>query len=121
MAYSSIYWPADLPQQFLIDGFDEKPAVFMVRTDMDTAMAKQRPRFSSGAEVFSGVLLMTNAQYESFKNFFRSTLKMGSLEFNMQKRGYPDIIQVVRFTPDGYVPNPRGLLWDVKLNLELLP
>ncbi len=121
MAFSSIYWPADFPQQFLIDGFEERPANFLIRTEMDAGVAKQRPRFTTGAEMFSGVLLMTNTQYELFKLFFKETLKMGSLEFNMPKRGETETYQVVRFTTEGYIPSPHGRFWDVKLNLELLP
>lgn len=121
MAYASINWLEELPQQFLINGFDESPQDFKVRTDMDAAIAKQRPRFSAATYKFSGMMLMTNTQYELFVSFYRDTLAVGSLEFNMQKRGFPDIIQVVRFTDEGYQSSPHGRFWDVKLNLEVIP
>lgn len=121
MAYSNLTWPTELPQQLLIDGYDERPLKFKVRTEMDAAIAKQRPRFSTGAQQFAGRMIMTDAQYTKFKDFYNNTLMMGNLEFNMPVRGNSTITEVVRFTDEEYHGEPLGIHWNVILNLERIP
>lgn len=119
MAVTTINWPVGLPQQLLIDGYEEKPMDNLLRTSMDAAVAKQRPKFVTLAMPFKGAMIMTQAQYEQFKTFFRTTLLHGTLPFNMQKPG-DTITQVVRFTGT-YTPSFLGTVWRVELPLELLP
>ena len=121
MAISYIDWPSELPQQPLIDGFNEEPSSIKIRTEMDAAIAKQRPRFSTSAESRTFKMLMTNAQYQTFKTFYKDTLRSGSLEFNMQKPGIPGENIVVRFNERSYSPSPIGIHWMVQLNLEEIP
>lgn len=121
MAISTITWPAELPQQMLIEGYNESPNKQKIRTEMDAAIAKQRPRFSTTTGPFTGGMVMTDDQYNLFKEFFSITLGNGCLEFNMPKPGNTIETHVVRFTLEDYQPTKRGLYWVVVLNLETLP
>jgi len=121
MAVSVIDWPTSLPQQPLIEGFQESPAGMKIRTPMDAAVAKQRNRFSNTAYKFTAPFLMTNAQYTTFKTFFNDTLNFGTLEFNQQVPGNTSTTQVVRFTDENYTPSFLGNLVRVVCNLEILP
>lgn len=118
---TSITWPADLPQQMLINGYDEQDKKVLIRTEMDAAVAKQRRRFSVTGSDASGSFLMTNAQRASFRTFFKEVLKDGALEFNLPEVGDNDTYRLVRFmgTPPKYTP--AGLRWIVSLELERLP
>lgn len=121
MALTNIDWLPTLPQQFLINGYDEAPPRFKIRTEMDAAIAKQRPRFSTGAKQVTGQMVMTNSQYDLFIDFYENSLMMGSLEFNMPKRGDNTQTRVMRFTADEYDSEPVGIHWLVTLNLEEIP
>lgn len=120
MAFTTINWPESLPQQMLLEGYNEEPAKYKVRTEMDAAIAKQRPRFSTMTGPYTGAMIMSQVQYNIFKDFFIKTLGNGCLEFNIPKPGSIET-QVVRFTGEDYQPSKRGIWWIVVLNLETLP
>lgn len=121
MAVSLIDWLTSLPQQPLIDGYSEEPAGKKIRTSMDAAIAKQRNRFTTSAQPFTAVFLMTLTQYSNFKAFYDTTLVNGVKEFNMQVTGDPLTTHVVRFTEKGYNPEFIGLYVRVNCNLEVIP
>ena len=121
MAISTIYWPLDLPQRILIAGYAEAPYKAKIRTEMDAAVAKQRKRFTTAAQPYTAPMIMTNQQFEDFKDFFRYTKGMGSLPFNFPQRLDPSQYEVVRFTEEDYDAGVDGIYWRVMLNLERLP
>lgn len=121
MAVSLIDWPSDLPQQPLIDGYSEEPAGKKIRTSMDAAIAKQRNRFTTSAEPYTAIFLMTMVQYNSFKTFYDNILGNGTLEFNIQVTGDTLNTQVVRFNEKGFSPEFSGLYVRVFCNLEVIP
>ncbi len=80
---ASIDWPSSLPQTLRLDGLKTKDQEATVRTDMDTGPAKVRLRFTAASEDVSGSLLLTADELAILQTFFRTTVKRGTLRFNM--------------------------------------
>ena len=74
-------WPAGLPAMFTINGLSGEEPDVTIREDTDIGPAKVRPRYTAASEPISGQLIVTKAQLDAFRSFFRSTLYRGSLPF----------------------------------------
>jgi len=74
-------WPATLPQSFLTDGFGEESANNTIESDVSIGPKKVRRRSTSGVRKMSGALMMTTAQYATFRTFVSVTIKDGALTF----------------------------------------
>lgn len=76
-------WPAVLPQYFDRDGFERSGPNEIDRSTMDAGPAKQRAKARGGAEAIAGTLFCRNDQQrDDFREFVRTTLKNGTLEFD---------------------------------------
>lgn len=118
-------WPATLPQRPLADSFEERWGATVLRTQMDTGAAKQRPRYSAAVEPLQVSYRMTPAQVETLRAFVRDTLAGGALPFEMThpRTGATVTVRIVA-GPDGPVtlrPWQAGVRWIAALKLEILP
>lgn len=75
-------WPAELPQQFLVESYQRTSPENRHRSSVDGAVKKQRRKYTNVAQPFSGEMIMTADQRDSFWTFFRDNLKWGVLAFN---------------------------------------
>lgn len=69
--------------KFLLDGYGEEPSRPLLRTEMESGPAKQRP--TSTKEIFSGQrnVLFTQSEYIQFKTWRRSTINNGAAFFTL--------------------------------------
>lgn len=113
-------WPVDLPQKFLL-GASERLPNNVISSQTDAGIPKIRRRFTSAIKTYRGSVIMTAEQRDLLEDFFRNTLKDGSLSFEW--RHPTQGVQTFRFTPG----EPPEVLysWPGKVNvsiaLEILP
>ena len=114
-----INWPASLPQSFLALSFQEKGPNNIIRTSMDSGPAKTRRRFTATTTPIEGSMIMTVAQFITFKSFFNSTIEDGALAFDM-----PDDVDggtmTVKFS-EAFKAVFLGTVWEVSLKLDKQP
>ena len=115
-------WPATLPDDPLIQGYDERTPVTGIRTNMDAGPAKQRNRFTAAVAPLQLTLDLTRAQVAILDSFHKDTLKRGALAFDWI---HPRTQAVVSFR----FINDRPLVfkpvsqqdWRAEVALEILP
>lgn len=112
-------WPATLPDRFLLDGLSFEEPDVTIRDEMDIGPAKVRARYTAAAEPFSGKLLMTGAQLDTFRLFYRSTLRRGALPF-VWVSPVDGNQGVYRFL-GGFQGVPLDGLWQISFRVEKLP
>lgn len=113
-------WPTSLPQELLMDGYNQSMADNLLRADMDVGPAKTRRRATSAPEPVSGQMLMTRAQVETLGSFYLNTLLGGSLRFSWHRPENVSVPAEFRFVSPPST-TMRGGYFDVSLNLEMLP
>lgn len=115
-------WPADLPQRAMARGFQEKQPDLVVRTQMDVGPAKARRRATDGVTTFQMTLPpLTYAQAQSLVSFWKGACAGGALWFDWL---HPRLETGARFRfvkPPVLTHIPGAALWDVSLELEMLP
>lgn len=113
-------WPAALPQQFLINGYHEEPGDNIIRSPVATGPKKTRRRYTATIRPFGGRMLMTVAQYATFRTFYEDTIDDGSLEFDFPKTNEPSTLLTVFFAKK-YEASQAGIFWAVSIELEEQP
>ena len=118
-------WPSDIPQAFIHESFSATPMSGVIQTEMDTGKAKRRRRFTAVTEVWSGNMVMTSTQLATFKTFFNTTIKLGSLSFNFPNQFNLTQTVEARFnnssgdTPFTIAPDGETLDWSISFSLEV--
>lgn len=74
-------WPAALPQYVLEQGFSEGEPDQLIVTSMEAGRSKTRRRYTSSNETFALAVAMTQAQRQTFQDWFRNDLRGGALAF----------------------------------------
>jgi len=82
MAVATINWPAGLPVTPVADGYQEEPQIATIRTEMEMGTPKQRRRYTAVSDYLQCKFVLSKAQLETFRTFWRDTAKHGSLPFN---------------------------------------
>jgi hypothetical protein len=114
-------WPADLPDNFLLEGYSETLADTTIRTQMEAGIAKVRRRFTYAARPFSGRLVVNRAQKESLEAFYITTCRSGADRFEWRHPSRREYVAAqIRFTaPPGFEPlEPE--IWHAVLQMEIL-
>ena len=113
-------WPATLPQDLNLEGFEGQISSQVVRTPMDVGPAKQRLRSSSAPEPFRGIMVMTKDQFALFNEFFQQTIGGGADEFDW-KHPITLVAKSVRFIeqPRYRAITPTDI--SVTMALEIMP
>lgn len=75
-------WPPSLPAFVLEEGFSESLADVVLETGMDVGPPKIRRRSTAASRPMKATVQMTAEQWGTFKTFFATTLKGGSLPFD---------------------------------------
>jgi len=76
-----ILWPGALPQQLLVEGYEEQLSNMLIRTEMDAGPAKVRRRFTAAPRPVNGQIVVTPAQLVFFRAWYYNVLLGGSLRF----------------------------------------
>lgn len=117
---TAIVWPMELPQDVLIEGYDEKFSSQTIRTTMETGPAKVRRRTSAGVRSLSVSIDLSRDQADLLDAFYHVTLQGGALAFEWRhpRTQSPCVMRLV--DPPSTKPL-SGKLWIGKLSLEVLP
>ena len=113
-------WPSTLPQDVLIDGYDEQVPETTLRTSMDAGPAKVRRRFSAGVRVFAVTVPLTRAEVETLDAFYLNDLQGGALRFDWTSPRTGAPVQFRFLAPPRYAPQSQAD-WLGQLQLEVLP
>lgn len=113
-------WPAGLPQRFLVDGYGEGLRDNLIRSETDIGPAKVRRRATAAPWPLTGSMLMTFAQYETFRDFVEDDLEDGAKTFWLPNQRAESGTWLVRFTEPASA-QPLGVDLRVSLSLEVLP
>ncbi len=116
-------WPASLPQDVLVEGYEHGWGVGVIRSQTDIGPAKQRRRFTAVVQQLAVLTEVDRTQLATLQSFWRDTLGFGALPFDWV---YPPTQAAVtfRFVGDQAPkdrPLPGGQLWEVSMNLEIMP
>lgn len=122
---SSVVWPDSLPQNIRVADHDASFPEGWVRTQMDNGPAKVRARFTAAPENHSSSLLMDSDQLQTFMDFWKSSIRMGSLPFEWTDPR-TGTAAMVRFTakPTYGARTPRMVtagVWEIQVAIEVLP
>lgn len=74
-------WPVGLQQRLNADDFSVKFGDTTIRTDMDVGPAKVRRRLTDGVDTYSCSILLDIDDWDTLKDFYKTTLAGGSLPF----------------------------------------
>jgi hypothetical protein len=118
-------WPASLPQQPLIDGYQESTPNTLVRTQMDKGPDKVRRRFTAGTRTFAVQFLLDETQTATLETFIEDDLEGGALQFDHThpRTGASVSFRIVPVSQDALVTyaNTGGVFYRVQMQLEILP
>jgi len=76
-----ILWPHVLPQYLMMDGYGEAASQQQLRSGMDAGPDKVRRRFTAASRPLRGKILVNQAQFSFFKNWYDNVLLGGTLRF----------------------------------------
>lgn len=97
-------WPATLPDEFLVSGFQHSAAANRVSFSPEKGPPIVRRRGTSAPQRFSGSISpLTTEQWETFQDFYRDDLKDGASRFTWR---HPITLEpaVVMFDPEAGEP-----------------
>ena len=125
---TALNWPASLPQLYQKGSFSYIPQGNILRTNMDSGIAKVRRLFTGVPNDYSGTMIFDAAQLITFQSFFDITIASGALTFNFPNPfDFGATTVEVRFkidtkaAPYSLTPDGDTLDWDIDLNLESIP
>ena len=117
MAYAA--WPGTLPNP-LVAGYGEVLSLALLRTPVDKGPPLQRALTDALPRPVDGQVVMTRAQWSTFKSFVLTTLAGGALPFSWLDIDQATTVNLrFRDSPSMRAEAPDLLV--VSLPLELLP
>lgn len=117
---ASQVWPASLPQEPLVNSYEEQPPKTAIHTEMDRGPAKSRRRSTAMPRPIQMRFLMDSSQLDTFDEFFGDTIKGGALKFDFDepRTGTTKEFKMDRERPV-YTPLGGGLFHvDVTMTLQ---
>ncbi|NIU01079.1 MAG: hypothetical protein GWN01_09185 [Nitrosopumilaceae archaeon] len=117
-------WPGSLPQKQFA-GLEDKDTPAVLRTPMDTGPSTRRNRFTAVKREVTVPLILDGTDRQTFDNFFRSTLKNGTLSFDWEDPVTDSTVTFAFLGPPRWTLVAGGStsnrLWETTLNLEIQP
>lgn len=110
-------WPADLPEQPLLQGFGDTEQEATIRSSMDAGPAKVRTRFTATTKTLTVAYLLTAALYETLMDFYRAN-RSSAFTWPRPRTGEP--VQA-RFLGCPQLRPAGGGKYYVSCNMEVLP
>lgn len=100
-------WPSYA--RILSSGFSEKPDFGVVRADTDGALAKQRPRYSTGVTAREcKVLFLTLAERNAFQEWIKNSINRGADFFNWPDPLDGNAVKMARIVSGTVTYSPEG-------------
>lgn len=115
-----IDWPVALPLPFL--EYSGEPRNGTLVSPTDAAAISRRSRFERSYTTLSVAWVFTDAQYQSFKTFFATTLGNGTAQFAIELR-FPLNSGLTEWSvriEDGYTAAHEEGMWRVQATLDLV-
>jgi len=116
-------WPSSLPQDFNVSGFADSLADGLIKDEYNVGPPSYRRRTTAAPADFSGMMVLTTADWIALRTFFHTTLFDGALRFLFPPQATTDTGRywITRFR----APPKRQLsdgddLWFVTLEFERL-
>lgn len=116
-------WPAELPQNLIVEGFSYAPQSQVIRTEMDAGPAFQRRRYTTERVQVSGAILVVGlAPAQTFLDFLNNTLNGGAEAFDWKDpiRNSPARLQFIGTDPP-VIAKVGGDIYRISMHLEILP
>lgn len=118
-------WPTSLPQAFQKSDFQDTPQSGVIRTDMSSGYPKIRRRFTAVTRTYTGTMILTETQRQTFETFFNTTLLVGSDIVNFPDPYNTSSLVAMRWVPNSppYTIQQDGetLDWRLSFAIERLP
>jgi hypothetical protein len=116
-----ITWPVGVPEDVLVESYDESLADNLIETQMEQGPYKTRRRGSARFTPVSITIRMDSEQLETFQEWYYETLIDGSLVFNWRHpRTWADVTMQFR-KPSPAIRAVSGEVFDVSMRLEVRP
>ncbi len=121
---SEIYWPETLPDTYQQSGFGSVPQGMLLRTKMDSGLAKVRRKYTASWQDYTGVMVFSQDQLDTFVTFFTTDLVSGIHSFNVINPLNLDEYIEARFkimseeSPYTIQPYSDISEWEISINLE---
>lgn len=117
-------WPSQLPQRPLAAGFSQTPIDATLRSQMGYGPDKVRRRTTARIQLVQMSFVLTTAECSTLDGFYDSTLGGGVLPFdwvNHMSTASPQAAATYRFTAPPTYSAMENNLWNVAMQLEMLP
>jgi len=115
---ANITWPQGLPVTLVLEGLTKQPRSNVIRTAMDAGPGKARRRYTAKTTRYSGRMILSPGQLETFEVFYSGILADGVLRFSFTDPVSLDAAEF-RFAADYTVAAVDGL-FEVAMELERL-
>lgn len=117
---TTITWPSTLPLP-TVEGYNVQPGDALIRTEMDSGLARHRRRFTDVPTTISVRWIMRRDQYAIFEGWYRWHAKEGANFFTINLLGGLGLLdQEARFTRQfSSQLLAGGTLWQVQSELEI--
>lgn len=117
---TTITWPSTLPLP-TVEGYNVQPGDALIRTEMDSGLARHRRRFTDVPTKVSVRWIMRRDQYAIFEGWYRWHAKEGANFFTINLLGGLGLLdQEARFTRQFTSKLlAGGTLWAVQSELEI--
>lgn len=113
-------WPASLPQEPLIKEYQEAPKSNVIRSEMSYGPAKARRRSTAKMTNAQTIYLLTQAQRETFEQWFENDIADGALAFNWPRpRG--GVVPVLITGDPPYTLSTSGKNYRLSMTLQIQP
>lgn len=114
-------WPAGVPSKLLRDDMSgAEPHLPPRATEMEGGVIRMRPSSTVPITTLQGSIFMTEAQFETFRQWVKTTINQGTAEFMMpvfQSAAY--VTKRVQLVGGTYKWARYGLGWRVTLGLRI--
>ena len=113
----TITWPTSQPRP-TVQGHSLQPGDNIIRTEMDSGIARQRRRFTDVPDKLSVRWVMSNDQYTLFESWYRWHTQSGTAWFSVPIQGTK--LRQARFIGRWLArPLSRGMRWEITSTLEV--
>lgn len=113
-----ITWPESLQQLLNEAGFAQSFGETVIRTDMDIGPAKTRRRFTRGIDTFTSTIDLERDLYQTFRDFYDTTLNGGTLYFEFEHPITGDL-EEFRFTAPPTISPLGGRYFRINMSWEI--
>ncbi len=113
-------WPVSLQQFINVSSFQIQLGDTTVKSSVDTGLAKVRSRYTAAVDVWTTSINLDMTSYQTFVDFFRTTLANGTLPFAFLNP-FNSTTETFRFQGAPQISPIGGTTFTVSMVWERLP